>query len=200
MSASPTQTVTVNADGSKTIYVAPGGNLPGDTWPAYLAGSQGLGIDMDDKSYVRNSMGVNVPQVIVAGIENAIASKGNMKNSLLMAGAVGVSNLLPAYGPAGMWGSNAEKYLAEPVVAGILYAAGTKFITSSGAKEGSSVLAKFAKGFVIGASSAAVGGAIVSTTIAPVRIQSQYSAGARGLRGQSNINPSSGYRGAVIVS
>lgn len=123
--------------------------------------------------YIIGSVGINVPQVVVAGLEEAVLSNMNMKNSLLMAASVGVSNLLPTY-TDGKWSSSTEKYIAEPLLAGLLYTLGTKYVTSSGEKE-KSMAKKFAKGFIVGASSAAVSGALYSSTLANKPVPSMYS-------------------------
>lgn len=148
-------------------------------------------------SYISSSIGINVPQIIVAGIEDAIISKGNVKDSLLAGASVGVSNLLPAYGPAGMWGSGAEKYVAEPIVAGLLYALGSKYM-KVGEKEGS-FMKKFGKGFIIGASSAAVSGQVLSGTMATARVPSQYTTNAGGLRNTTTL-PVSSTTASFVVS
>lgn len=132
-------------------------------------------------SYMSNtvvgSIGVNIPQVIVASIEDAAVTRGNMKSALVAAGSVGLSNLLPSYS-SGMWGSGTEKYIAEPIIAGILYSLGSRYV--GGADKEGSMLKKFSKGFIIGASSAAVAGPLVSLA-APSRVPSQYSS-TSGLR------------------
>lgn len=137
-------------------------------------------------SIVKGSVGVNIPQVVVACVEDIAISKGSMKNALVAGLSVGVSNLVPAYTSTGMWGSGAEKYLVEPLVAGIIYSIGSKYMKSA-EKEGS-MLKRFSKGFVIGASSAAISGAIMSTTIATARVPSQYSttSGLRQNAGNAN--------------
>ena len=133
-------------------------------------------------SYISGSMGINIPQILVAGVEDAMISKGNMKDALVAGAAVGLSNLLPSV-DEGMWTSGQEKYLAEPIIAGILYALGTKFI-KVGEKEGS-LIKKFGKGFIIGASSAAVAGQLVgySYTTSTVKPMSIYNSGKGQLRG-----------------
>lgn len=105
------------------------------------------------------SMGINIPQLLVAGIENLAYSNGNMYDSLTMAGSVGISNLLPSYSTT-MWNSATEKYIAEPILAGALYAAGSKYMLNTK----SSLLKSFTKGFIIGSSSAAVAGTLLSGT------------------------------------
>lgn len=149
-------------------------------------------------SITANSIGINIPQVIVAGIENAVISRGNMKHSLLMAGSVGASNLVPSYA-TGMWGSSSEKYLAEPLVAGLIYALGSKYIVSGDDKEGS-FLKRVAKGFVVGASSAAVSGAAVGVTLAPARISSQFQSAAPGLRSANAPVSTSSVAAPFVVS
>jgi hypothetical protein len=141
-------------------------------------------------SYIPGSMGINIPQVLVAGVEDAMISKGNMKNALVAGAAVGISNLLPT-AVDGMWSSGQEKYLAEPIIAGILYAIGTKYI-KVGDKEGS-MIKRFGKGFIIGASSAAVAGQLVGYTLANTAPKSVYTSSPGGLRGitqagGSNVN------------
>jgi hypothetical protein len=132
-------------------------------------------------SYMSNtvvgSIGVNIPQVNIASIEDAAVTRGNMKSALVAAGSVGLSNLLPSYS-SGMWGSGTEKYIAEPIIAGILYSLGSRYV--GGADKEGSMIKKFSKGFIIGASSAAVAGPLVSLA-APSRVPSQYSA-TSGLR------------------
>lgn len=129
-----------------------------------------------DKTVV-GSIGINIPQIIVASVEDAAVTRGNMKSALVAAGSVGLSNLLPSYS-SGMWGSGTEKYIAEPIIAGILYSIGSKYV--GGADKEGSMLKKFSKGFVIGASSAAVAGSLVSYTTGS-RVPSQYSS-VNGLR------------------
>ena len=131
-------------------------------------------------NYTANSIGINIPQVLVAGIEDALITKGNIKNALIASASVGVSNLLPSYGPTGMWSSGTEKYIAEPIIAGLLYSFGSQYMRS-GDKEGSFVK-RFGKGFIIGASSAAIGGQLVGSTFANYKPMSTYSSGPGGLR------------------
>lgn len=151
---------------------------------ASASASASSGILTGYTNYVDNSVGINIPQVVVATIEEAALSNMNMKNSLLMGASVGLSNLVPSYSE-GKWGSATEKYIAEPIIAGLLYTLGTNFVTSSGEKE-RSFLKKFSKGFIVGASSAAVAGALYSSTMADVRAQSIYSAREPGLRSKVN--------------
>lgn len=121
-------------------------------------------------NYSSYSMGVNIPQAIVAGVENAALSKGKMKHSALMAASVGLSGLVPAY--TGSYTESTEKYLVEPVVAGILYAIGNSYIIAGEKNQG--MMKSFVKGFVIGASSAGVTGALWATQAA-TPVNSLYS-------------------------
>jgi hypothetical protein len=151
-------------------------------------------------SIVTGSVGINIPQVLVACVEDAAITKGNFKNALIAGASVGVSNLVPAYySAAGMWGSGTEKYLVEPIVAGILYSIGAGYM-SSAEKEGS-MLKRFSKGFIIGASSAAVAGSVMSSTITTSRVPSQYSSGS-GLRsgaGTSSAKVPTSYPNIVVA-
>jgi len=124
------------------------------------------------------SSGINIPQALVAGIENAALSKGKLKHSALMAASVGVSNLVPAY--TGTYSESTEKYLIEPIVAGILYAAGNSFLVAGEKNQG--MMKSFVKGFLIGSSSAAVAGSIYGSTMALQYPNSLYSTTAPGLR------------------
>lgn len=121
-------------------------------------------------SYSTNSLGINIPQMIVAGVENAALSKGKLKHSALMAASVGVSNLVPDY--IGTYSDSTEKYLLEPIVAGALYAAGNSFLIAGEKNQG--MLKSFVKGFLIGSSSAAVAGSIYGSTMASVAPSSIY--------------------------
>lgn len=126
-------------------------------------------------------MGINIPQAIVAGVENAALSKGKMKHSALMAASVGLSGLVPAY--TGSYTESTEKYLVEPIVAGILYAIGNSYIIAGEKNQG--MMKSFVKGFVIGASSAGVTGALLSSQYGPVN--SLYSPQG-GLRGSTSYD------------
>lgn len=139
-------------------------------------------------------MGINIPQILVSGIENLAYTKGNIYDSLTMSASVGVSNLLPSYSNS-MWSSSTEKYLAEPILAGILYAAGSKYMLESK----STLMKSFVKGFVIGSSSAAVTGTLLSST-ATVRPKSVYS-GLREAAGTpaANVQIAQSYP-SIIVS
>lgn len=128
------------------------------------------------------SSGINIPQALVAGIENAALSKGKLKHSALMAASVGVSNLVPAY--TGTYSESTEKYLIEPVVAGILYAAGNSFLVAGEKNQG--LMKSFVKGFLIGSSSAAVAGSLYGSTMTKVVPQSNYSTVEPGLRAPVN--------------
>lgn len=123
-------------------------------------------------SYTANSVGINIPQAIIAGIESA-AMGSSMKNSALMAVSVGVSNLVPAYANDGSWGSGTEKYIVEPIVSGILYTIASHFV-SKGEKD--KMLKKFVQGFIVGSSSAAVSGSLYSATMAQSRVPTMYTA------------------------
>lgn len=153
---------------------------------------------MSYSSFVKGSVGINIPQLIVASIEDAAITKGNMKSALVAAGSVGLSNLVPSY-TTGMWGSGTEKYLVEPIIAGILYAIGSNYIKSAD-KEGS-MIKKFSKGFIIGASSAAVAGSIMSSTVANTRAPSQYSpsSGLRAGAGTTSANVPTSYPSVVVA-
>lgn len=137
-------------------------------------------INTPKMNYTPNSIGINIPQMLVAGLEDAAITKGNMKNALVASVSVGVSNLLPSYGPTGMWSSGTEKYIAEPIIAGLLYSFGSQYL-KTGDKEGS-FIKRFGKGFIIGASSAAIGGQLVGSTFANYKPMSTYSSGPGGLR------------------
>lgn len=133
-------------------------------------------------NYVSGSVGFNVPQILVAGIEASLMGS-SMKNAAIVAGAVGVSNLLPAYSGTANWGSSTEKYIAEPILAGVLYSVSGYLIKGDKQK---SLLKKFMKGFLIGSSSAAVSGGLYGATMATTRVPSMYSARNDGLRGAVN--------------
>lgn len=174
---------------------------PSDKWGAAFGRSKNYLINKKDEPYKMNytpgSIGINIPQVLVAGIEDALITKGNIKNALVASASVGISNLLPSYGPTGMWSSGTEKYIAEPIIAGLLYSFGSQYMRS-GEKEGSFVK-RFGKGFIIGASSAAIGGQLVGSTLATRQPYSQYSSRG-GLRQTQNIDTGTQTIPAVITT
>ncbi len=93
------------------------------------------------------SSGINIPQAITAGIESFLISK-NSSDSLTMAGAVAASNLLPK---GSYYKDDTEKYILEPIIAGILYAG----VGYSMGKKGD-LMKNFGKGFLVGSSSAVI--------------------------------------------
>jgi len=94
------------------------------------------------------SRGINITQLVIAGIEDFILH-GDMKSALIMAGSVGLSNLV-ASGPNEYFFKSAlvEKFVAEPVVAGALNALAGNYM---GRKN---PMKRFTEGFIIGSSSA----------------------------------------------
>lgn len=95
-----------------------------------------------------SSMGINLPQIAVAGLESLAVTK-NMTDAAFMTASVGVSNIVPSsiygYGNDGI-----EKYIAEPLIAGGLYTL-TKYF--DGSKQ-ENKLKNFGKAFLVGCSSA----------------------------------------------
>lgn len=176
--ATPTVTITETFSGSPTA-------TPSATRSASASSAAGSILNSlnSANSYTPGSVGINIPQVLVAGVEASLMGS-NMKNAAIIAGSVGLSNLLPSYPQSMYWGSASCKFLVEPAIAGILYSLSGKLI-SSGEKE-KSMLKKFVKGFLIGSSSAAVGGALYGATMANSRVPSMYSATGAGLRGPIN--------------
>lgn len=128
-------------------------------------------------NYIANSSGVNIGKGIVAALMEAGLSNADIKKSLLMGGSVAISSLIPAYGPSGMWGSQSEVYIAEPIAAGILFAL-SEYLAGNREK----MLKNFTRGFIVGAASAGTYGALYSATLAPARVPSMYSSNAGGLR------------------
>jgi len=94
------------------------------------------------------SSGINIPQVVLALVEGYAVSE-SMKKSLIYGVSVGLSNLMP--GDKIVSTSAGEKYVAEPVVAGLLSALGAYMLKTEGSK-----VKYFTNGFLIGSSSAAV--------------------------------------------
>ena len=175
---------------------------PSNKWEAAFGQTNNYLINKKDETYKMNytpgSIGINIPQVLVAGIEDAMITKGNIKNALIASASVGISNLLPSYGPTGMWSGGTEKYIAEPIIAGLLYSFGSQYVRS-GEKEGSFVK-RFGKGFILGASSAAIGGQLVGSSLANFKPANTYSS-VGGLRQQANtLGPLPDRPAAVNVS
>lgn len=101
-----------------------------------------------------SSVGINIPQTLIALLEGYLIT-GNSKKTLLYGISVALSNLAP-----GTYLSNypsGEKYIIEPVIAGVLAALGANLMKI----EKSSNLKYFSNGFIIGSSSAAVLSAIL---------------------------------------
>lgn len=93
------------------------------------------------------SVGINIPQVVIAGVESMLVQK-DMKDAAFVAAAVGISNLIPMTDYF-TESARSEKYLVEPVAAGLLYAAARYMYGKKG-----TMLKDFGKGFLIGSSSA----------------------------------------------
>lgn len=121
------------------------------------------------------SSGVNITQVIIATIENGIITQ-KITDSLYMGGAVALSNFLPAINND----PSAEKLVYEPILAGVLYAAGNYLMNKKG-----NILKNFGKGLIIGSSSSALANSglasyyddsenriISRSTAAPARLRS----------------------------
>lgn len=148
--------------------------------PSFNTTLDALGDKATYSDYVEGSVGINIPQIIVAGIE-AAGLGANMKDAAILAGCVGISNLLPAYGASKAWGSASEKYIAEPLLAGALFTAASAFMKSD-----KNLVKAFAKSVIIGSSSAGIAGALYSATMAKERVPSMYSYRGAGLRGTVN--------------
>lgn len=116
------------------------------------------------------SMGINLPQTVVAGLESLVVTK-NMKDAAYMTGSVALSNIAPSsiygYGDATI-----EKYIAEPVIAGGIYTMARYF---AGDKK-ENKMKNFGKAFLVGCSSAVLAveliGAVNNRYVPPVE-QSQ---------------------------
>lgn len=102
------------------------------------------------------SRGINVTQLVIAGLEDYILH-GDMKSALIMAGSVGVSNLVSGNGPL-IYNAVVEKFVAEPVVAGALNALAGNYM---GRKN---PMKRFTEGFIIGSSSAGLNMAALKFT------------------------------------
>ena len=116
------------------------------------------------------SIGISLPQLGVSLVES-LALTGNMQESLLISGAVSLSNLVPNMDYLKQYNLS-EKYVLEPIVAGIIYSAGSEMMAGK-----SDMLKNFVKGFIIGSSSAAVSQDVISvlypTPVAQPRVITQ---------------------------
>lgn len=111
------------------------------------------------ESYVKGSSGgINVPQMLIAGLEDLALTGGDYTSAGIMAASVGISSLIPQY--SDYYSSAYEKYIIESAANAILYSLGSYMM---GSKE--KMIKKAARGFVIGSSSAAVAGALVSSAL-----------------------------------
>lgn len=106
--------------------------------------------ELSKVDYSKDTSGINIPQMLVAGIENALLTGGNLKDSLYVAASVGVSNLIPTMEKDG--NPQMEKVIVEPIAAGVLYAAVKSFMAS----KDKNLLKSFIKGFLVGSSSNAL--------------------------------------------
>jgi len=124
--------------------------------------------------------GINVPQILLAGVEGYILTEQGNK-ALLYAVAVAISNLLP--GTLIPMSAAGEKYIVEPAAAGIVSLVGNHFMSKN-----DRYMKTFAQGFLIGSSSAAVYGALLARNL-PISSNSYNAARAENIKNYPLAGP-----------
>lgn len=107
------------------------------------------------------SVGVNIPQTILAGLE-AYVVHGDVKKALIYGGSVGLSNLIASGANNFITNDRVEKYVAEPIAAGLIADLGFSFMEKK-----HNYYRIFGEGFMYGASSAVVSNTVLNSLATP---------------------------------